>query len=620
MDRPGRPGLVLAIAQRHRDALLRMERSASSEMVRAYGGIWQRLRGEIEGLLSQHAGTEGADAETSLNWLLQRRRLETLLQQTEREFLRFAPTADQRIQRGQRAAIELSQQSAQAMIMAQAAGLSVEWNRLPTEMVETLVGTMANGSPLRSLLDKLGPDASARVRKGMVEGMALGQNPRDVTRRIRQELGGNLANLLTINRTEMLRAAREATRQSYKENSDIVEGWKWLAAKQGRTCAMCLAMDGTTHDLDEILDDHPNGRCSMVGTVKGAPEVQWQPTGQKWFAQQDEATQRKVLGPPAFQAYQAGAVKLSDFVGQRQSKAWGTTRYAKSLSEILGDDAGQFYARQPKAPTGPTRPVTGQELELTAEIEETKTAYKAALDAGQQNEANAMKGYMESLEQGLQEERGMNEALWNEFEIAPDQATEAQWEQLAVTLDREGRDLYTRYTKEGIELDVMIRRGAKDSGYMGVGGEIVRIKQGRFSRREGQRMRGDLWQQAKESLREMQGDLLERAGFNPSEIAQSNFEQRTRLLQELGQKDVFTTKAGKPSKIDLVSAESRGRVTEAIDHDLAATCGVSGLDPLNMPTLDAYKKMELADRIRSMKLTDVAGEEWVHVDFDDWGL
>ena len=133
-------------------------------------------------------------------------------------------------------------------------------------------------------------------------------------------------------------------------------------------------------------------------------------------------------------------------------------------------------------------------------------------------------------------------------------------------------------------------------------------------------MRGDLWQQAKESLREMQGDLLERAGFGLPEIEHSSYEQRAQLLQELGQKDVFTTKAGKPSKIDLVSAEARGRVTEAIDHDLAATCGVSGLDPLNMPTLDAYKKMELADRIRSMKLTDVAGEEWVHVDFDDWGL
>ena len=330
----GSPGQVLVIAQRHRDALLRMERGAASQMVRAYGGIWVRLRREIEDVLSRYEGTQGADAQTSLDWLLDQDRLQRLLQQTERQINRFAAVADGRIKRGQRAAIEAAQASAQAMVQTQA-GLQIEWNRLPTEMIETLVGTTANGSPLRALLDQLGPHASASVRKGLIEGMGLGENPRSVAERIRRSLGGNLAKALTISRTEMLRAAREASRQSYLANSDILDGWKWLSAKQTRTCAMCLAMDGTLHALEEVLDDHPNGRCTSIPVVKGAPPVEWE-SGSAWFAKQDEATQRSMLGGASFEAYHAGAIALGDFVGQTSTAAWGTTRYSKSLEGIVG--------------------------------------------------------------------------------------------------------------------------------------------------------------------------------------------------------------------------------------------------------------------------------------------
>jgi hypothetical protein len=44
--------------------------------------------------------------------------------------------------------------------------------------------------------------------------------------------------------------------------------------------------------------------------------------------------------------YKAGAVTLDDFVGQRHSKDWGTTRQAKSLSSILGSDAAKKWATQ----------------------------------------------------------------------------------------------------------------------------------------------------------------------------------------------------------------------------------------------------------------------------------
>jgi hypothetical protein len=66
-------------------------------------------------------------------------------------------------------------------------------------------------------------------------------------------------------------------------------------------------------------------------------------TGKIWFAKQNEETKRQILGQAAYEAYRAGAVKLSDFVGQRQSATWGSTRYARSLVDILGKEKARQW-------------------------------------------------------------------------------------------------------------------------------------------------------------------------------------------------------------------------------------------------------------------------------------
>lgn len=176
----------------------------------------------------------------------------------------------------------------------------------------------------------------------MIESLVVGRNPRETARRVRKEFSIGLSRALRISRTETLRAYREATREVYRANSDIVRGWIWVAAKSARTCPACLAMDGTFHRLDEGLDDHPNNRCAMVPAVKGM-DMPKRETGAEWFDKQDEAIQRKILGNAGFEAYKAGAVKLSDFVGHRRSRDWGTTRYARSLTQILGTEEAKKW-------------------------------------------------------------------------------------------------------------------------------------------------------------------------------------------------------------------------------------------------------------------------------------
>lgn len=330
-----RQGRIYAIADQFRREMLRRERAAASEMVRQYGAIWQRIKIDLERLTRQYWEQVQNGEDVPISWLFEANRLQTLQQQVEREIAVFAQQADISIRAQQWEAVQAAGRYFDAQMASQLSGVGVLWNRLPREAVADLIGFTQKGSPLRELLDELGPQASKSIRKALVSGLALGQNPREIARQVRKALGGNLARALTISRTETLRAWREAGYRQALANSDILEGWEWLSAKQERTCAACLAMDGTVHKLIERLDDHPNGRCTRLEIVKGFPREKRE-TGAEWFDKQPDSVQRKVLGDAGYEAYKAGVVSLQDFVGRSHSRDWGTTRYARSLKEILG--------------------------------------------------------------------------------------------------------------------------------------------------------------------------------------------------------------------------------------------------------------------------------------------
>lgn len=376
-------GRLHVVVERHRRELLRLERATASEMVRMYGGIWQRLREAIETLAQQYNTAAAANAEISPSWIHEFNRLYNLQRQTEAEMRHFIDAAEARIVENEREAVAAAgQHFDELMTVSAGPGVVGRWDRLPVEAVSDLVGFTADGSPLRDLLDELGDSASQAVRDGLIEGLAIGQNPREIARRIRKELGGNLTRLLRISRTETLRAYREATRRNYQANDDIIAGWRWLAAKQARTCVMCLAMDGTFHTLDEHLDDHPNGRCAYVPVLRGeeGDGPQWE-TGAEWLEKSNEDIQRQVLGDAGYEAYKAGAVTLRDYVGQKHDKDWGSTRYARSLREILGKEGAQQWgqiARWEKLPDEKLIPaLVRSEIEPTPHLLERVQGYVA---------------------------------------------------------------------------------------------------------------------------------------------------------------------------------------------------------------------------------------------------
>lgn len=279
---------------------------------------------------------EGGDPFASL---VERRRLQALAEQVRAEVETVSARTGTSIDQAQGIAIVAAIADAQSVTGALEVGV-----RLNTTAVERAAAAFLEGTPLQQSLSSLPEAARQAVRDAVVTGVALGENPRVIARRVNRAIGGNLSRAMTLARTETLRAYRGAALESYRQNEGV-EGWVWVSARDRRTCPVCWAMHGTIHDLDEQFASHPSCRCHPGPLPRTASRLADAVirTGEERFDDLNVADQRAVLGPAKLAAYQAGQLRLSDLVGEGTAGAWGPVRYERSLRDVLGDRALQFY-------------------------------------------------------------------------------------------------------------------------------------------------------------------------------------------------------------------------------------------------------------------------------------
>ena len=325
------------------------DRRLAADILGRYVSVWQALRGEVNALTASLEADRLAGL--PVNAVTVRRRLDfqRLLRRVEEEVRRAAQATGAAITGAQLAAVMQGGLDAEMLMVASLgappAPYAVWTPARPGAAALQLAGFSSSGAPLGQLLGELGPAAAASVRDSLLSAVIIGKNPVQTARDIRTALGGNTARALTIARTETLRAYREATRLSYAENRDVVNGWSWHATLDGRTCEVCWAMHGSRFDVEEPLGSHPNCRCAMVPVTKGwgalgfpntLPDTSYLPEpGPLVFARQPVGVQRRVLGPGKLAAYQAGQLGLSDLVRVTRSPRFGEGRAARSLRDAL---------------------------------------------------------------------------------------------------------------------------------------------------------------------------------------------------------------------------------------------------------------------------------------------
>lgn len=346
---------VIDAAEQFRELLLRMERAQAMRFVNAYGQIFTDLQVMIDALATEIAGMDDPKP-----WQVARlARWKALRLQIVEQIDRYGAFVDTELRAAIERQIALGLVHAEQLTLAgipqpMGAAISSVWNRLPAESVLRMIGFLAPESPLhQALVKQLGEAVASGVERVLLEGIALGYNPRKVARMLVKELGQGLAWSLRTARTAQLWAYREATRAAYVANSDIVEGWIWHAKLgDGRTCISCIVQHGTIHPNTETLNDHHNGRCGMVPLTaswealgfKGLPDTRVQVApGRDWFDGLSDAEQQTIMGKAKWAAWKAGKIRWEDLSAEHDDDIYGTMRIEASLRSLLGDDADEFY-------------------------------------------------------------------------------------------------------------------------------------------------------------------------------------------------------------------------------------------------------------------------------------
>ncbi len=326
--------LEKAIA-RHRRRLIEREEAAVRELLLAYEKIETDLRISIAALQRKISIAKEAGEEISPAWFLKERRLQTIVDQVKRQIEIFGQTATAVTTREQRAAIRLAASQTDEIVRIITKNTAGIGTLLDPRVVETAVGMMGDGSPILSYYrEQLAPKVAEAIRAEVIKAAAAGTDFRTIGKRLMQTGDITRQRALAVARTEVNRVRREATRQRYQDNSDIINGWEWVASKSARTCPTCLALDGTIFKLEEPFPQHVNCRCTISPIIIGVDRP-GRELGAEWFDKQSAAVQADVLGKSGALAYSAGDVELKDYVGWRNDKRFGKSVYTKSTSAAL---------------------------------------------------------------------------------------------------------------------------------------------------------------------------------------------------------------------------------------------------------------------------------------------
>lgn len=322
---------VISVMRQFKRDLLAGEQTQLEEMARRWLNVERRLSGQMDALALEMTQIKRDGGTVTPQMLQTQVRYRELLIQLTDELETYSGYVERTITDRQRQLLRLGIKHAQQAITTQ--GLRGGFNRLPIEAVEYLVGFAGDGGPLNRLLVASWPDAAVGLTQELVNGVALGYNPRKTAQMMAQGATRSLDRMMTIARTEQLRSYRTANLESYKA-SGVVTSYKRLATHDSRVCAACLMAEGTVSELDEVMPTHPNCRCTMVPIVRGLPSPQWK-AGAEWFEEQPHETQRGILGKERYYRWQNGDFELSELVTVKPNVIWGDTLQVTPLRELI---------------------------------------------------------------------------------------------------------------------------------------------------------------------------------------------------------------------------------------------------------------------------------------------
>lgn len=329
---------TLRLARSVRADLLKIVDTHDRELTAAWVNAWDTVAGDFDAAVNELVANANGGI-LSRATILRSRRLLLALEAIARALTRLTEEAGIRVAGDLLQVVNSAGEGQEAIIASQLPKAErdslVGWPRVDRRQIDAIV--QRSTEQITSQMWPISSEADSAIRRELVRGLARGAGPKatasEIVKRTEGEFNGGLARAMTIARTETLDAHRAAAKVAHQENADVLRGWMWLADLRVSPppCPACLGMNGTEHPLEEPGPlGHQNCRCARAPVTKSwadlgidLDEPEPATTGsQAWFDGLDDATQRKILGPARYAAYQAGDFPMTQWATRRHNDGW----------------------------------------------------------------------------------------------------------------------------------------------------------------------------------------------------------------------------------------------------------------------------------------------------------
>ncbi|WP_326646674.1 hypothetical protein OG884_18775 [Streptosporangium sp. NBC_01755] len=196
----------------------------------------------------------------------------------------------------------------------------------------------------------LADEATAAMKRELIRGVVVGDNPRTAAarmlRNLEGEFNGGLSRALNLARTEIIDSHRRAAEIGQEDHAAVLDGWIWhaeLNSSRGRTCPACIALHGTMHPLSEPGPyGHQQCRCSRSPRAKSWAALGFDidepddhiPTGPEVFAGLPRAEQLAIMGPRRLELLDSGAIDWADLPQLRTTSGWRDSYGARPVRDL----------------------------------------------------------------------------------------------------------------------------------------------------------------------------------------------------------------------------------------------------------------------------------------------
>lgn len=320
--------LFLALADRQRREIGEADIRNLDRIIRAYGAMYGRLEGDVDALTKMLESGEYTTAQ-----LKRTREYKRLIEHATEELDRFTAYLETEIGAIGLAAVFYGATHSTALVNALVGG---GFTGLDANVIAPLLDYLRSDGPLYKRLGELTGSTVDWVVEQILDGVGKGYNPRKIASIIQDAFGRGLTDALRNTRTVQIYAYRDATRANYMASGGIVDGWVWYAELDDQVCMSCVAMHGSIHPLDEQLNDHYNGRCAALPHIAefGNPVSE---NGEAWFSNQNEETQRAMMGAKKFEAWKDGQFTFDKLSAEQENDVYGIMRTEASLKALVGE-------------------------------------------------------------------------------------------------------------------------------------------------------------------------------------------------------------------------------------------------------------------------------------------